>query len=327
MPSSSPIYLTVLTALYLISFLPPSPTGHGYKEGHTGVLYPLEPFKTCSASDSDDIEANEPSCEPREQLVKIPFPETDGKHVIEIHPQEVLVPRCGGNSQCSGVTSKCVPESTQTKTISVQVLYHGSISECASATVETHSSCKCGCDKTPRDCNPRQIFDADYCQCKCHEAEMVSCISNSTKTWDSDDCQCKCREETKRCSTGFVYDSKNTCECQPAWRYYGIQEPSTGSMTGYKVACGVLAVLCLAGICGTLYYRQLWKNLKKQMWMRSESERSRQPASNPPAAQPSVSQPLLQQQPKKVLDQPDTATPTTTATESDPTSKKDDVPV
>ena len=84
---------------------------------------------------------------------------------------------------------------------------------------------------------------------------------------------------------------------------------------------------CLAGICGSLYFRQLWKNLKKQMWMRSESERSRQPASNPPAAQPSVSQPLLQQQPKKVLDQPDTATPTTTATESDPTSKKDDVPV
>ena len=41
--------------------------------------------------------------------------------------QEVLVPRCGGNSQCSGVTSKCVPESTQTKTISVQVLYHGSM--------------------------------------------------------------------------------------------------------------------------------------------------------------------------------------------------------
>ena len=63
------------------------------------------------------------------------------------------------------------------------------------------------------------------------------------------------------------------------------------------------------------------------MWMRSESERSRQPASTTAVAKPPVSQPLLQQQPKKDLDQPDTATPTTTATESDPTSKKDDVPV
>ena len=63
------------------------------------------------------------------------------------------------------------------------------------------------------------------------------------------------------------------------------------------------------------------------MWMRSESERNRQPASTPPAAQPSVGQPLLQQQPKKDLDQPDKATPTTTGTESDPTSKKNDVPV
>ena len=64
--------------------MPPVPI----KETPEGLLAKIKKC-VCESHllDSDDIEANEPSCEPREQLVKIPFPETDGKHVIEIHPQ------------------------------------------------------------------------------------------------------------------------------------------------------------------------------------------------------------------------------------------------
>ena len=77
---ANPLYLTLVTAIYLLSLLPTSPTGQGYLGVEEGVSYgPIADDGSCT--DPDLL-----PCQPRDTLIKLPFPQNAG-HVVKILPQ------------------------------------------------------------------------------------------------------------------------------------------------------------------------------------------------------------------------------------------------
>ena len=82
---ASPFYLTLVTAFYLLSFLPTSPSG---QNAGSGVYYDPEAPQpsTCSSSQLGRIE--QPGCATRPTLVKLPFPVGE-PNVDGINPQVI----------------------------------------------------------------------------------------------------------------------------------------------------------------------------------------------------------------------------------------------
>merc|ERR1712223_298329 len=90
--------------------------------------------------------------------------------------------------------------------------------QCSSINVETHTACKCGCDVDLSNCNSNQQFNEYYCKCRCsnYRARGACLQQRRTKYWDDENCQCLClQSEWKECSTGYVYDPIDTCDCLP----------------------------------------------------------------------------------------------------------------
>ena len=86
---------------------------------------------------------------------------------------------------------------------------------CKTVIVEKHKSCSCSCLLNSNGCESEiHTFNANECQCICHnDNQRPSCMSEG-KFWNNHLCRCECREPTViECSTGFVFDSVNTCEC------------------------------------------------------------------------------------------------------------------
>jgi len=193
---------------------------------------------TCSQEDKDLVWRGLPECQPRNTLVKIPLPKNP--HILQVVPGQVEVARCAGTCHSEeGLYQRCVAIGVYNT--SVKVLYEqmvaGAVQEvCDTVEVETHRSCRCGCEEV--ECSTKQEYDRRTCQCRCVDrGAMGQCLVQYNKMWDPDLCQCRCRpEEWKECSTGFNYDGVYSCQCLP--------QPVAAS-TPLIVTLGVLVVVLL----------------------------------------------------------------------------------
>ena len=110
-----------------------------------------------------------PNCSSRNTLVKLELPLDP--NVIEVLPTAVEVARCGGTCHNGVRNKKCipVPEGISMKTVNVQFVYAGNVSQshyfkCATVQVESHRECACGCDLSPTNCDsPNKVsFPFDF---------------------------------------------------------------------------------------------------------------------------------------------------------------------
>ncbi len=162
-----------------------------------------------------------PNCEPRPEVVALDLP-SDDPDVVEVIPSHVVVPRCSGVCHEGNLYHKCVPKSESRARQTFQVMFRklptsGSSSgmECSTVEVETHSSCKCGCDLEASLCSPKQKYDHHFCKCRCSDgnAKTECHKQRNRKFWDEHSCQCVCRpEEYRECTTGFIYDAIDSCQ-------------------------------------------------------------------------------------------------------------------
>jgi hypothetical protein len=67
-----------------------------------------------------------------------------------------------------------------------------------------------------------QYFNPLLCRCECSDRNAkIACYgqnrvvqssgSGPVKIWNESTCQCRCTEAYRECSTGYLYDSINTC--------------------------------------------------------------------------------------------------------------------
>ena len=90
--------------------------------------------------------------------------------------------------------------------------------ECATASVEEHLSCSCGCRTTESQCSPLQSFIPQECRCVCSDQEAITECSANNMVWDETLCQCLCLERTDWpvCPSGYAFNpSPTTCGCVP----------------------------------------------------------------------------------------------------------------
>ena len=113
-----------------------------------------------------------------------------------------------------------MPASTRIKEVDVllfpQTSAAGSVpSECATARVEEHVSCQCGCATTPEQCGALQSFLPSECRCACaNESERAQCLRRGWH-WNDALCQCMCRNpsDIPRCPSGYQFDPFGSCSC------------------------------------------------------------------------------------------------------------------
>ena len=102
------------------------------------------------------------SCQPRPTIISLSEAASGLGHSLSA-PTHVEVARCGGSCpQSHSSMVSCVPASVASKMVPVMVTpvtVTSGVQEdvCTSIRVETHESCKCGCEVTPMDCNPKQV--------------------------------------------------------------------------------------------------------------------------------------------------------------------------
>lgn len=90
----------------------------------------------------------------------------------------------------------CIPSQIHQKSVDVLLMpvhsQSGAVpAECASASVEEHLACTCGCpgDTGTRTCTQLQHFVHSQCRCACNDqATRRECIANGNY-WDDDSCQ------------------------------------------------------------------------------------------------------------------------------------------
>jgi len=226
------------------------------------------PIHQCPNTAYSDIMSSIPVCEPRETLVELPLPRDP--MIEEVTPSHVLVPRCSGVCFQGNTYHKCVPESGGRSSETFQVLFNrrnpqgsGQLEmQCSSINVETHTACKCGCDVDRSNCNSNQQFNEYYCKCRCsnYRARSACLQQRRTKYWDDENCQCLClQSQWKECSTGYVYDPIDTCDCLPrsASRQMG-EEPLI-------VILAILVVVSVIAVISCIYaYHKRKENQKLQ---------------------------------------------------------------
>lgn len=149
--------------------------------GASGASYGF--IDKCSNDIISGIWSDLPKCQPRQEVVKLPLP--DDPDVVEVIPSHVVVPRCSGVCHQGNLYHQCVPHDKErgTKTFKVkvsiekqssrgiesrfildQVMFRrlNSIVECSSVTLETHNSCKCGCDLESANCSEKQVQSINH---------------------------------------------------------------------------------------------------------------------------------------------------------------------
>lgn len=210
------------------------------------------PIHQCPNTAYSDIMSSIPVCEPRETLVELPLPRDP--MIEEVTPSHVLVPRCSGVCFQGNTYHKCVPESGGRSSQTFQVLFNrrnpqgsGQLEmQCSSINVETHTACKCGCDVDLSNCNSNQQFNEYYCKCRCsnYRARSACLQQRRTKYWDDENCQCLClQSQWKECSTGYVYDPIDTCDCLPRSASVQMGEEPLIVILAILVVVSVIAVI------------------------------------------------------------------------------------
>lgn len=263
---------TMLTTIVIFGSLHIFPMMPAAQEATVGVYSAPE---TCSKSQTESVYVSGPNCVPRKTLIKLDLPEGDS-NIIEVHPPEIEVARCGGVCH----NRKCVarPGSISVRTVTVQFTYINKQSslthptKCSTIQVEQHDECICGCDLKPEDCNEKQAFDVSFCKCSCTNwSEMRYCLRDrANREWDETTCSCKCKEKEKLCGTNYLYDSKTTCKCHELAIVNRVMSDQA-SVSGLGVAVGILAAVAIASIGTAFYYR--WKVQTLKRYNRHAEER------------------------------------------------------
>lgn len=210
----------------------------------------------CSEEDKEMVWRGLPECQPRNTLVKIPLPKNP--NILQVIPSQVEVARCAGSCHSGdGLYQRCVAESSHNTSVAVlyEQLVSGGVQEvCGVVQVESHDSCRCGCEEVS--CTDLQIYDKRMCKCRCRDqGAMGQCLVQYNKIWDSERCQCQCRpEEWKECSTGFSYDGVYSCQCLPG--------PPISASTPLLVTLGVLIVVLMVT---TASFYMLFKRTKQRL--------------------------------------------------------------
>ena len=140
-------------------------------------------------------------------------------NVIQVIPEYKTVSTCGGS--CELISHGCMATSTRSRSINVTVVrkqndHSQNEVECGVIVVEEDVACSCNCQIQERHCSVEQYYDRGSCQCLCKDQlSRNKCISRGME-WDPLLCMCTCPESVwKICSTGYYYDSIDTCQCVP----------------------------------------------------------------------------------------------------------------
>ena len=81
---------------------------------------------------------------------------------------------------------------------------------CQKLEVREDLSCDCGCEVSREECNTHlHLYDNNTCSCSCRDRSDCS----ARQEWDLQHCRCACREDTMPCSTGYLFDSQESCQC------------------------------------------------------------------------------------------------------------------
>ena len=212
---------------------------------------------SCQNFDTQSIINSRIDCQLHDTLINL----NDYRHnitnrAIHIIPDVAPVRRCGGT--CASRSHRCVPLTTHTKRIPVMAIlahYPHGIHEqqCGYIHVEEHLSCRCGCPIRPEECTRQpgvaRRFDASTCRCLCTDTAARSRCISSGKNWDESNCRCVCPVSLWWfCSTGYVFDYENTCNCIPT------------SMTASLglIAAIIVLITCILGtmVGGFIMYRR-----------------------------------------------------------------------
>ncbi|XP_015125097.1 vascular endothelial growth factor A [Diachasma alloeum] len=157
-------------------------------------------------------------CNPKLTLVKLnPDPG------YEYSPSIILLKRCKG--PCGHSTQSCMLLESTFKTIYVKRkekangLYMKA-SKCLEIEVEEHTKCKCGCALMASDCNRRQKYYPEACDCKCENLnDKAKCDSQENMDWDPQTCRCICKMEEEICNTGLHW-VPSMCKCAQVMENY-----------------------------------------------------------------------------------------------------------
>jgi len=170
------------------------------------------PPTRCSQSHISNSLRGEAPCQPRDKVIKVPWPNNTDVH--RVTPTHVTVRRCSGG--CHQDHQSCVASLTRVREVQV-ILGKCPVSggkcekECASVKVEDEVECECGCRR--KECGEKAEWMSDTCECECKDSVARTECLESGYVWDSTQCQCGC-PAILSCHSGMEF-SKETCQCQP----------------------------------------------------------------------------------------------------------------
>jgi len=171
------------------------------------------PSVTCSRDHVSQSLSSLAPCQPRDKVVKIPWPSNSSYD--QLTPSHVTVKRCSGG--CHGGLTSCVPTSTQLRKVSVLLarcpLGGGSCQkECATLEVEDELACGCGCRLEPSSCRSEdQEWREETCSCHCRDTAATTTCLQGGRAWDHQSCQCLC-PPSDPCPEDHTHDPV-TCTC------------------------------------------------------------------------------------------------------------------
>lgn len=159
-------------------------------------------------------------CNTREEVVELELPPDGG--VIQVIPSHVSVARCSGSCM-NNPSHSCTPLDYRMKEVEVMMIT-STYSQgpwqtlCSTQKVREDISCSCGCSVSEADCSSEHHkYDSHACQCLCQNTNQRKNCLNKDKVWDTQTCSCLCSPDTwKVCSTGYLFDAQNRCDCVPA---------------------------------------------------------------------------------------------------------------
>ena len=173
----------------------------------------------CTPSQQREALSDANSCEPRPTLINLQDHLSDMNDVIQVIPEYKTVSRCGGS--CELNSHGCMATATRSKSIDMMVVRkrHDRTQneiECGVIVVEEDVSCSCDCPVQETNCSIEQYYDGSSCQCLCKDqSSRNECISRGMQ-WDPLLCMCICPPSLRKlCSTGYIYDFIDTCQCVP----------------------------------------------------------------------------------------------------------------
>ncbi|KAK4323687.1 hypothetical protein Pmani_005621 [Petrolisthes manimaculis] len=150
-------------------------------------------------------------CKPKKTVVRLPNTEPDS---VMLRPHCVYIKQCSGC--CDHSLLECTPTRNKTRRFPVMaVRTDGRTSQFADSSpvrrvrVTEHTRCQCECKVKPAHCSPRQVYNAEACQCTCPVDITRTCPRG--KVWNESSCECVCSSVTE-CTTGRQFDH-SSCRC------------------------------------------------------------------------------------------------------------------